>query len=227
MPPRRRPPRPGALTELPPLLIVRKILLLQTIYYVCATALVLFTSLVAGTAFSLDLIFSWGSVRGDTTVGWMLGLVWMLNSFICVIFLLLIVSRSKLIPDFALTIHFIHLLIVYFYTRSIPRNLLWWSLQLASAALMTFAGIWICQRRELQPISFGALLGGGGSSADSGGGTRAGENGESATLLNAAEEDLENGFASVSRGRGRGRNRDGGGGEFEMMPIKESDESST
>lgn len=82
MPPRRRPPRPGALTELPPLKIVRKILLLQALYYVSITALVLFTTLVAGTVFSLDLIFGWDSLRGDTTVGWMLSLVWILNSFL-------------------------------------------------------------------------------------------------------------------------------------------------
>jgi hypothetical protein len=82
MPPRRRPPRPGALTELPPLKIIRKIFLLQLLYYVCATALVLFATVVAGTVFSLDLIFSWDSLRGDTTVGWLLSLVWMLNSFI-------------------------------------------------------------------------------------------------------------------------------------------------
>ena len=82
MPARRRPPRPGALTELPPLKIVRKILLLQALYYVCITALVLFTTLVAGTVFSIDLIFGWDSFRGDTTVGWMLSLVWILNSFL-------------------------------------------------------------------------------------------------------------------------------------------------
>jgi hypothetical protein len=82
MPPRRRPPRPGALTELPPLKIIRKIFLLQLLYYVCATALVLFATVVAGTVFSLDLIFSWDSLRGDTTVGWLLSLVWLLNSFI-------------------------------------------------------------------------------------------------------------------------------------------------
>lgn len=79
---RRRPPRPGALTELPPLKILTQIVLLQIIWYVAATALILFTALVAGRHFSLDMVLSWRSLRGDTTVGWMLGLVWMLNSFI-------------------------------------------------------------------------------------------------------------------------------------------------
>jgi hypothetical protein len=79
---RRRPPRPGALTELPPLKILTQIVLLQTIWYGVATALILFTALVAGKHFSIDLVLSWRSLRGDTTVGWMLGLVWLLNSLI-------------------------------------------------------------------------------------------------------------------------------------------------
>jgi protein SYS1 len=81
MPARRRPPRSGALTDLPPLKIVRKIVLLQLAFYGCATVLILFTTLVLGTAFSPNLILGWDHVRGDTTVGWMLGLVWLSNSF--------------------------------------------------------------------------------------------------------------------------------------------------
>jgi protein SYS1 len=79
---RRRPPRPGALTELPPLKILTQIFILQTIYYVCGTAMILFATLVAGKDFSADLVLHWKSLRGDTTVGWMLGLCWMGNSFV-------------------------------------------------------------------------------------------------------------------------------------------------
>ncbi|KAL3479156.1 integral membrane protein S linking to the trans Golgi network-domain-containing protein [Aspergillus californicus] len=159
MPPRRRAPPAGARTDLPPLKIVRKILILQIIYYVSAAALILFTTLVYGTTFSLDLVLSWNALRGDTTLGWMLGLVWMLNSLLCVIFLLLLVSRSKLIPDFSITIHFLHLITTSLYSRSIPSNLLWWALQFASAGFMISLGIWACRWRELQPISFGGIAG--------------------------------------------------------------------
>ncbi|KAL4779005.1 integral membrane protein S linking to the trans Golgi network-domain-containing protein [Aspergillus varians] len=200
MPPRRRPPA-GARTDLPPLKIVRKILLLQTAYYATATALILFTTLVYGTAFSLDLVFSWNALRGDTTIGWMLGLVWMLNSFLSVIVLLLLVTRSKLIPDFALTIHFIHLITTSLYTRSIPSNLLWWALQCASATFMIFLGMWACRWRELQPISFGGF---GTSSTAQGSDRGSSQAGESS-----------NGFLS-----GRGRNA--GGGEYEMVNMKGS-----
>ncbi|KAL5335721.1 integral membrane protein S linking to the trans Golgi network-domain-containing protein [Aspergillus crustosus] len=195
MPPRRRPPPAGARTELPPLKIIRKILILQAAYYVTATALILFTTLVYGAAFSFDLVLSWDALRGDTTLGWMLGLVWMLNSLICVIFLLLLVSRSKLVPDFALTIHFIHLFTTTLYTHAIPSNLLWWGLQCSSAALMTSLGIWACRYRELQPISFGGIASSVAAAASS-------QTGESS-----------NGLLS-----GRGRNA--GGGEYEMVNMK-------
>jgi hypothetical protein len=79
---RRRPPRAGALAELPPFKILTQICLFQVIFYVSGTILILFSALVAGKHFSLDMVFSWRALRGDTTVGWTLGLCWMLNSFI-------------------------------------------------------------------------------------------------------------------------------------------------
>ena len=82
MPRRRRPARPGALADLAPTRILSQIVLLQIAYYACASVLILFTALVAGKEISLDLLLSWRSLRGDVTGGWMLGLVWMLNSLI-------------------------------------------------------------------------------------------------------------------------------------------------
>lgn len=80
--PRKRLRRPGALADLQPLRIATQIVVLQVAYYVGAAVLVVFTALVAGKELNLDLLFSWRSLRGDTTVGWMLGLVWLLNSLI-------------------------------------------------------------------------------------------------------------------------------------------------
>jgi hypothetical protein len=79
---RRRPPRPGALTELPPLKIATQILLLQTTWYICGFALVLFAVLVAGRPFRLDMVLGWRSMSGENTLGWLLGVCWMCDSFI-------------------------------------------------------------------------------------------------------------------------------------------------
>lgn len=112
------------------------------------------------------------------------------------------------------------MVVVYFYTRSVPTNLLWWSLQLSSAALMTFGGIWACQRRELAPITFGLGLGLGGSGENGSGGSdgasHPNETGGPSQGNDTAGDDLEAGIPSLSRGR-RGRNRE----EYEMVPMKE------
>jgi len=82
MPPRRkRPPRAGALTELPPLKILRTILLLQTSYYAVALILLLFTVLVFGQKFSIGLVFDWNNIKRDSTLGWLIAIVWLLIAF--------------------------------------------------------------------------------------------------------------------------------------------------
>jgi hypothetical protein len=67
----------------------------------------------------------------------------------------MIVARSKLVWDFTLTIHGLHLLATSAYVRELPSNLLWWSLQICSGGLMMALGVWACQWRELQPMAFG------------------------------------------------------------------------
>jgi protein SYS1 len=83
MPPRRRrPPRPGALSSLPPWRILRSIVLLQASYYATSLILILFTTLVLGQSFTPSLILDWRAVRGDNTLGWIVGMCWLLTGFI-------------------------------------------------------------------------------------------------------------------------------------------------
>ena len=97
--------------------------------------------------------------------------------------------------------HCIHLLVTSLYTRSLPRNVLWWMLQIGSAVLMTFGGIWACQWRELRPMSFG---------------TAGAQNGE----ITTHQRDSWEGEGHEMGGRTvRGRERDGGG-LFEMVGMK-------
>ena len=73
----RRPPRPPhALNSNSPLRILTQIFLLQTFYYTSVTGLALFTALTAGRQFSPGLILDWRTVRGDTAMGWTMGVVW-------------------------------------------------------------------------------------------------------------------------------------------------------
>ncbi|CAF9906825.1 hypothetical protein IMSHALPRED_005365 [Imshaugia aleurites] len=154
-------PRPRPPPTLSPLRLLTQIITLQLLYYLCVTTLLLFTSLTAGKPFTPDLVLSWRSLRGDTAAGWTLGVCWLGGSFCGIILLLLLIARSKLVPDFALTLHALHLLATSLYSRALPAHALWWALQAASAALMVAGGVWTCRWRELRPIAFGGTGKGG------------------------------------------------------------------
>lgn len=138
--------------------------------------------------------------------------------------MIMIVIRSKLVIDFTLTTHFLHLLVVSFYTGQVPQNLFWWLTMAVSSAAGVMLGIWGCQYRELRPVFFG-----GGSTSTSNnnnktsqsiGGNANGSTGEpQGEVVTDADGvvygDEEQGF---SRGRGRGRGRDGAG-EYEMVKM--------
>lgn len=126
-----------------------------------------------------------------------------------VIFLLLLIARSKLVPDFALTIHGLHLVVVSFYTKQIPSAMFWWALQGASALLMIFLGMWACQWRELKPIAFGGRAKGDRVVA-SGSGRDRGEEGEG--------EGEGFGVGAGSRGVD-------GAGVYEMLGMTPKDEA--
>ncbi|KAK9458713.1 integral membrane protein S linking to the trans Golgi network-domain-containing protein [Lipomyces oligophaga] len=134
-----------------------QIVVLQSIYYVSVACLILFTCLVSGTRFSGSLVFSWSSIRIDTTVGWTLSFIWFLAGLLNVLPLAFFVGRSKLVPDFVLTLHGINLFVTCVFTRSFPSSVLWWILQFASISIMLFLGTWASRHRELNVLYFPPL----------------------------------------------------------------------
>lgn len=208
MPKRPRRIRRPAANSFQPLQTFIQILALQGLYYAIATALILFSALVAGHSFSLDLVFSSRSVQADNTVGWTLGIVWLLCSMFMLVPILapppftwrdadrpryrviaqvLVHARSKLVLDFSLTLHFLHLVIISLHDHEIPRSWLWWGLQATSTTLMVSVGTWACRWRELRPIPFGG---------------------------NGPARGVGEGSSSNTRGAGDG------GGNYEMVQMK-------
>ncbi|KHO02088.1 Integral membrane protein SYS1-related protein [Metarhizium album ARSEF 1941] len=222
---RRKPPRAGALSELQPLKIATQIAALQALYYITAGVLMLFTALVAGMSFSVDMILGWDAVRGDTTQGWLLSLIWLADGGLCIVpaaravAMVVLIARSKLVPDFALTMHLLHLVFTALYTRSLPRHSMWWMTMMASAAVAVALGVWGCRYRELQPVFFagGRILG-----SNSGSAPAAASNSHVAAEEGRARpEHGDDGDDGFPRGRGRGRGKDGAG-EYEMVGIKQA-----
>lgn len=138
-----------------------------------------------------------------------------------VILLLILIARSKLIPDFALTLHGLHLVLTWAYSGAMPAHALWWGIQACSAALMVGLGMWACQWRELRPINFG----GGGSGRKEKRAMRGEEAGNEGEREGNAKVPGDEGRGWWGRGRGRGRGRDPGGGrdEYEMVGLREGE----
>lgn len=113
--------------------------------------------------------------------------------------IILLIARSKLVPDFVATIHFVHLICVSLYVHAIPTYPVWWFLQMISTILMTVLGVWACQWRELRPMAFG-------------GKAKSTENG-----ANASPSDVDVGVG-YDMGPGGGRGRDGAGA-YEMVGM--------
>ncbi|KAJ3479445.1 hypothetical protein NLG97_g8320 [Lecanicillium saksenae] len=222
---RRRPPRAGALHELQPLRTAAQIAVLQLLFYAVALVLIVFTSLVAGQPFGVDLLLGWESVRGDNTQGWLMAFVWVFDGAFCMsVAIVILIARSKLVPDFALTIHFLHLVVVTLYTRSLPRHSMWWLTMAGSSAAAVGLATWGCRYRELQPVFFGGRILGAGD-----GGASSAARASSPPVGSGRDADLEaghgpggddeTGFTHGGRGKGRGKD---GQGEYEMVQMKNS-----
>jgi hypothetical protein len=144
----------GATDVLAPKRLFKQIVLLQVIYYAIATVLICFTYIVGGTPLDPELIFSWEPVRFDTSLGWLLSLLWLLDTFFSVLAMTFIVGRSKLALDFTLTLHFINVVVAWLASGKFPASPLWWCVQVVSIVLMVSLGTWTSQWRELRVTFF-------------------------------------------------------------------------
>lgn len=138
--------------------ITLQITILQLFYYLTASLLFCVGSKLGG--YKLELVkwlFSWEPIEFSNALGLTLTILWLLDSLICVIFLTVIVGRSKLAWDFAITVHAINLLAVIIYTKRLP-SLSWLILQIMSSLILIFLGTWTTRWRELRDTFFEGLV---------------------------------------------------------------------
>ncbi|CCE65850.1 hypothetical protein TPHA_0N00690 [Tetrapisispora phaffii CBS 4417] len=138
--------------------ITVQIILLQLFYYFTAAVLFYLWGTVYG--FKLEIkewLFSWTAIDYANSVGLSIIMLWLVDALICVMFLTIIVGRSKLAWDFAITIHAINLIVVYFYSGSWP-SFQWVILQILSSLILIFLGTWFTRWKELRETFFDGLL---------------------------------------------------------------------
>lgn len=141
-----------------PVKITLQIVLLQLFYY--STAYVLFYGWARLGGYDQPItkwLFTWEFIDFSNSLGLALSLLWLLDSLICVVFLTVIVGRSKLAWDFGITIHAVNLLIVWVNTGRWP-SLAWFVVQLFSSLILVFLGTWSTRWRELRDTFFDGLV---------------------------------------------------------------------
>lgn len=82
----------------------------------------------------------------------------LVNPFVSAFLLKVFVERSRSCLDFSITYYFIHFLLVWFYSRSIPDTFIWYFVNSVAACIMCVTGEYLCRREELKLIPISALV---------------------------------------------------------------------
>lgn len=141
-----------------PLKLSLQIIVLQCFYYLTAVVIFYLVSTLNGYDFQINWIFLWEIVSLDNAMGVIMFLMWLFDSLLCVFFVTIIVGRSKLAWDFAITVHVINLIVVWLYTGKFPTSTLWWCLQVLSTILLVTLSTYLTRWSELRTSFFDNML---------------------------------------------------------------------
>lgn len=148
----------GEVSSTSPQKIAFQILILQCFYYLTALVVFWLVALLNGYDFSVDWVFSWELIEADNAMGLTLFALWLFDSLLCVAFVTVIVGRSKLAWDFAVTVHILNLIVDWLYTGKFPTSILWWCLQVLSGACLVTLSTYSTRWRELKDTFFDNML---------------------------------------------------------------------
>ncbi|CAK7890661.1 protein Sys1p [[Candida] anglica] len=135
-----------------------QIVVLQCFYYLTALVIFYLVSTLNGYNFKIDWIFSWELISPENAMGLTLFVLWLFDSLLCVIFVTIVVGRSKLAWDFAITVHIINLIVVWVYTGKFPTSALWWCLQVLSGVILVTLSTYMTRWKELRTTFFDDML---------------------------------------------------------------------
>lgn len=135
-----------------------QIVLLQCFYYLSAIVIFYLVASLNGYDFKLDWIFLWELVSLENAMGLTLFVLWLFDSLLCVLFVTIIVGRSKLAWDFAITVHIINLIVAWVYTSKFPTSVLWWCLQVLSGVMLVTLSTYSTRWKELRTTFFDNML---------------------------------------------------------------------
>lgn len=135
-----------------------QIIILQCFYYLTALIIFYLVASLNGYDFKVDWIFLWELITLNNAMGLMLFALWLFDALLCVLFVTIVVGRSKMVWDFALTIHIINLIVVWVYSGKFPTSVLWWCLQILSSIILLSLSTYLTRWKELRTTFFENML---------------------------------------------------------------------
>lgn len=138
--------------------LLLQIVILQCFYYLSALVIFYLVASLNGYDFKIDWVFLWELVEPDNAMGLTLFMMWLFDALLCVLFVTVIVGRSKLAWDFAVTVYIINLIVVWTYTGKFPSSILWWCLQVLSAVLLVTLSTYSTRWNELRTTFFDGMV---------------------------------------------------------------------
>ncbi|XP_027201820.2 sys1 golgi trafficking protein [Dermatophagoides pteronyssinus] len=135
-----------------PILISTQIVAIQTTFYLSLGFVLFWIAHLFGYYATLDQIFNSQIVSFKTSLGLVITISFISNSFFGALILHFMVRRAKKCLDFTLTLFIIHLILVRFYMGHVPTTFSWWLLNIICITIMCITGEYICLKSELKAI---------------------------------------------------------------------------
>ncbi|KAK2177623.1 hypothetical protein NP493_589g02003 [Ridgeia piscesae] len=140
-----------------PVLIIGQILSMQSAFYLGLGLWIVVVDYILASHRSLDQVFSYEDLQTRDVKGSLTMVTYALNALSCSVGLWYVVRRTKQCWDFAMTMHFFHLLACWAFNHHLPHSLSWWLINIVSIIITTVCGEFLCMRTEMKaiPLSMG------------------------------------------------------------------------
>jgi len=141
-----------------PCLIISQIVAVQSVFYLTLGSWIATMDYIGGWNNTLDKVFGYESLQVKQFHGRLVMIAFVLNALTGALGLWYVVKRTKLCLDFAVTVHFFHLIACWMYNSHFPTSMSWWLSNVISIIIMTVLGEFLCMRTEMKAIPLGGAL---------------------------------------------------------------------
>eukprot|EP01084_Bolivina_argentea_P015034 28121_1 len=131
--------------------IIKRICILQIIFYIMASLFLGLIGTIGGSTYSLSLLFDSTKLSFGFGEGYIPIVSFTLSSFPCAYIVSWIIKRAKKCLDYVSTIYILHFVLCWINVH-FPSNWDWWVVNFCSFLIMAVLSEYLCIRKEMKVI---------------------------------------------------------------------------